>query len=46
MDVDEKVGYPKAYAKLYRDCGAVGLYTRGPPFTLTSFAMQQHEVSK
>ena len=40
MTVNEGTGYLKAYAKLCRGHGADGLYTRGPPFTLTPFAMQ------
>ncbi|KAF2282993.1 hypothetical protein GH714_043055 [Hevea brasiliensis] len=46
MVVDDGVGYPRAYAKLCRDRGAAGIYSRGPPFTFLPCAMQQHEIQR
>ncbi|KAJ6706314.1 HNH ENDONUCLEASE [Salix purpurea] len=46
MEIDEGVGFPRAYAKLCRDRGAVGAYSHGPPFAFIPYAMQQHEISR
>ena len=44
MEIDEGLGFPRAYAKLCRDHGVVGTCTHGPPFSFTPYAMEQHEV--
>jgi hypothetical protein len=44
VEIDEGLGFPRAYAKLCRDRGVVGAYSHGPPFAFIPYAMQQHEV--
>lgn len=43
MEIDDGLGYPKAYAKLCRD-RSVGPYSHGPPFTFVPYCLQQQEV--
>ncbi|XP_050136050.1 uncharacterized protein LOC126611712 [Malus sylvestris] len=42
MEIDDGLGYPKAYAKLCRD-RSVGPYSHGPPFTFMPYCLQQEE---
>ncbi|PON66392.1 trichohyalin [Parasponia andersonii] len=42
MEIDETVGYPRAYARLCRDRGA-GPYGHGPPFTFMPYCLHEHE---
>ncbi|KAL3598465.1 hypothetical protein D5086_006383 [Populus alba] len=46
VEIDEGLGFPRAYAKLCRDRGAVGTYSHGPPLAFIPYAMQQHEISR
>ncbi|CAK7356612.1 unnamed protein product [Dovyalis caffra] len=46
MEVDEGLGFPRAYARLCRDRGVVWTYSHGPPFAFTPYVMQQHEISR
>lgn len=43
MEVNEHLGYPKAYAYLCRDRSTTP-YSLGPPFTFTPYALKPDEV--
>ncbi|KAF4399712.1 hypothetical protein G4B88_022795 [Cannabis sativa] len=43
MEIDETVGYPRAYARLCRD-RISSPYSHGPPFTFMPYCLHEHEV--
>lgn len=44
-EIDEGLGFPRAYAKICRDHCAQ-LYSNGPPFTFIPYTLQQNEVNE
>ncbi|GMH15941.1 hypothetical protein Nepgr_017782 [Nepenthes gracilis] len=43
MLVDERLGYPRAYAKLCRD-RSLSPYSHGPPFAFDPYSLQPREL--
>lgn len=44
MEIDEGLGYPKAYAKLCRNPHLFNAYNQGPPFAYSPYILHSQEV--
>eukprot|EP00268_Persea_americana_P062738 TRINITY_DN8065_c0_g1_i2.p1 TRINITY_DN8065_c0_g1~~TRINITY_DN8065_c0_g1_i2.p1 ORF type:complete len:792 (-),score=207.64 TRINITY_DN8065_c0_g1_i2:324-2582(-) len=46
MEIDEGLGYPKAYAKLCRNPHLFNAYNQGPPFSYSPYILHSQEASR